>query len=85
MTTLKPVLIAASLVIAGPALAVSIPYFPNLTFPDQNIAVTQNAGKILTQRADKCTSLEHDAEVSKDACGTIANPELVKRKLAREE
>lgn len=85
MTTLKPVLIAASLVFAGPALAVSMPYFPNLTFPEQNVVVTQNAAKILTQRADKCTSLEHDAEVSKDACGTTANPGLVKRKLGGDE
>ena len=88
MNTLKSALIAASIAFAGPALAdggAAIAYFPNLTFPAQDVAVTQNKAKVLAQSGDSCTVLEREVGVQSDACGTIAKSVLVKRKLARDE
>ena len=55
MNTLKSALIAAFIAFAGPALAdggAAIAYFPNLTFPAQDVAVTQNKAKVLAQSGD---------------------------------
>ncbi|RLJ52032.1 hypothetical protein BCF46_2260 [Litoreibacter meonggei] len=88
MNSLKSALIAASIVFAGPALAnggMSFGYIHNLTYPSQDVTVSQNNAKLLAPSGDRCTLLEREVGVQPDACGTISKSELVKRKLARDE
>ncbi|SHF47421.1 hypothetical protein SAMN05444273_106195 [Litoreibacter ascidiaceicola] len=88
MNTLKSALIAASVAFAGPALAdggASFVYFPNLTYPTQDVTVTRVQSSTLEQAPKGCSLLELGAGVQKDVCGTLTQSELVKRKLAQDE
>ncbi|EPX77690.1 hypothetical protein [Litoreibacter arenae] len=88
MNIVRPVVFAASLALAGPALAfggASFTYMPSLTYPTQEGVVSKDATSQVSPSSTTCNALERDADVQPDACGTLTNAELVKRKLARDE
>lgn len=88
MNILRTAVIAASLAVAGPALAdggAAFVYMPNLSYPVQDVAVTKTATIAPVQKPGTCTLLERSADVHPSICGTLAQSELVKRKLARDE
>ncbi|MEP3345077.1 MAG: hypothetical protein ABJN34_14165 [Litoreibacter sp.] len=83
MTSLKTALIAATVAIAGPALADGA-YIPLLTFPDVEEAATKADVQAAKTPSQSCTQLERDAEMTPDTCGSLSLADVAERKFARD-